>query len=151
MASTFPRFLELPISVQANIWHQAALPHGLLHLDDTLLINIARVSDLLPAFFYFTSPSRILDCAVYTRYHQGEDTIKARGALVGTCNLSRKVAWTIWKEAVEGIEVDEEKADIYEGLGLYAQELVDAKKGLVEVIEEMITWTSHGLSDEWQC
>lgn len=138
MASSFSPFLELPISNQANIWRQAVLYHGPLRLDDTFLINIARISHLLPAFFYFTSLSRILDCSLYFHYHEGEDTIKACGALMGTCRLSRKIVWTVWKQAVEAILVDEEKADVYEGLGLYLPELIDVKETLVRNMEEMI-------------
>lgn len=52
--------------------------------------------------------------------------------------LSRKTVWEVWKEAVEGIEVDEEKTDAYEELGVYFQELVDAKEELVEKMNERI-------------
>ena len=31
--------------------------------------------------------------------------MKARGALMGPCRLSRKTVWTVWKQAVEAIVV----------------------------------------------
>lgn len=101
-------------------------------------MNIARISDLLLAFFYFTSASRILDCAVFDHYHEGENTVKARSAMLQTCRLSRGIVWKVWKEAVEGIVVDEQKGDVYNGLGLYMAELVDAKEGLMAYMEGMI-------------
>lgn len=75
---------------------------------------------------------------MYSHYRQGEDTINARAVLLKTCRLSRKTVWEVWKEAVWGIEVDEEKTDVYEELGVYFQELVDAKEELVEKMNERI-------------
>ena len=135
MPSTCTRIFHLPVNILIQIFHHAALPHGPLHLDDTLLINIARSSNLLSSFFYFTSVWRILDCAHYSHYREGEETIKARGVLSQTCRLARKAVWTVWKEAVESIVVDEEKADLYESLGLYLPELIDARMILARNME----------------
>lgn len=44
----------------------------------------------------------------------------------------------VWKEAVEGIVVNEEKVDVYESLGLYLPELIDAREMLARDMGEMI-------------
>lgn len=57
---------------------------------------------------------------------------------MGTCRLSRKTVWTVWKQAVESIVVDAGKADVYEGLGLYLPELIDTREMLAQDMEEIV-------------
>ena len=57
---------------------------------------------------------------------------------MGTSRLSRKTVWTVWKQAVESIVVDAEKADVYEDLGLYLPELIDTREMLAQDMEEIV-------------
>ena len=134
----FARFRELPKKVQRQIWKNASEPEEKLEMNDTLFTHIARTSDLMQSFFYFTTPGYIMDFAFFEHYHEGKKTVETRDRLLQTCRLARATVLEVWKAAIEKIVVDEERSDVYESFGLYYSELVDVKSDLLDILAGMI-------------
>lgn len=94
-SSAFPRFKELAIELQLQVWKEAASPEGQVLLDPSFIMG-PQLNGFVATFFRISS-ARLLPFRTIDRNRSKyATTAEARTALMATCRLSRLAVLESW-------------------------------------------------------
>lgn len=94
-SSTFPRFQELAVELQLQVWKEAACPEGQVFLDPSFIMG-PQLNGFVATFFRISS-ARLLPFRTIDRNRQKyATTAQARTTLMATCRLSRLAVLESW-------------------------------------------------------
>ena len=94
-SSTFPRFQELAVELQLQVWKEAASPEGQVLLDPSFIMG-PQLNGFVATFFRISS-ARLLPFRTIDRNRiKYATTAEARTTLMATCRLSRLAVLEAW-------------------------------------------------------
>lgn len=107
--ASFPRFPELPLELQSQIWRYAATPDGFLESGVRALALMEYLRGTLEQNFFFVIRPRLIDRwtpEIYRPNNRHSPVIaRARLAMMSTCCTARQIALQMWKRDVESIHI----------------------------------------------